>query len=77
MTEALCVHVSDMRAALSARRGSWAVLETYDKPTRASGVANALAKRAKNGDSRLLHLEFAGRKMLDGGSKLYVRLAPA
>lgn len=63
-----------MRAALAARRGSWAVLETFDKPAKASSYANALTKRAGNGDTRLTNLEFAGRKMLDtGGSKLYVR----
>lgn len=69
--------IGEMRAALSSRRGSWAVLDTYDKPAEASARANALAKRRDKGDTRVIGCEFAGRKQLDGGSKLYVRLAPA
>lgn len=69
--------IAEMRAALASRRGFWAVLETFDKPNEASARGNALQKRREKGDSRLTGLEFAGRKMLDGGSKLYVRQAPA
>lgn len=73
----LCELIAGMRAALASRRGSWAVLDVCDKPTSASTRANALNKRQKSGDSRLIGLEFAARKMLDGGSKLYVRCAAA
>lgn len=78
-TETLCEQITEMRSALTTRRGSWAVLETCEKPNEASSRANALNKRReKRGDSRLVGLEFAGRRMLDtGGSKLYVRAAPA
>lgn len=62
-----------MRAALMMRRGSWAILDTYEKAGTASSRANTLTKRRREGDSRLVGLEFAGRKILDGGSKLYVR----
>ena len=66
-----------MRSALATRRGSWAVLATYETPNKASSVANGLAKVRERGDSRMLHVELAGRRMLDGGSKLYVRLGVA
>lgn len=65
-----------MRSALSSRRGQWAVLETFDKPNGASVCANSLSKRRGLGDSSLVSIEFAGRKMLEGGSKLYIRFAP-
>lgn len=73
-TETLCEQIGEMRAALASKRGSWAVLEACEKPNGASMRAATLGKKRDKGDSRLLHLEFAGRRMLDtGGSKLYVR----
>jgi hypothetical protein len=72
----LSAQIGEMRAALSTRRGYWAVLETFDKPSTASAQANALGRRRARGESTLTGVEFAGRKMLDGGSKLYVRFAP-
>jgi hypothetical protein len=74
MGEKLATQIGEMRAALTARRGNWAVLDTFEKDTQASAFANQLSKRRnERDDSRLLGIEFAGRKMLDGGSKLYVR----
>jgi hypothetical protein len=72
--EALCEQVGHMRAALTSRRGAWAVLDIFDAPSRASSVAAALSKRRDvSNDSRLAGLEFAGRRAPDGKSKLYVR----
>lgn len=70
-----CAQIGEMRSALATRRGQWAVLDTFEKPAQASAAANALAKRRDtSNDSRLAGIEVAGRKMLDGGSKLYVRM---
>lgn len=77
-TEELCVQIGEMRAALSSRRGKWAVIDTCEKHNAASTRANALNRKRDRGDSRLLGIEFAGRRDLEtGGSKLYVRAAPA
>lgn len=54
------------------------MIDATDKPKGGSTRAHALNKKRDNGDSRLLGLEFAGRRDLEtGGSKLYVRAAPA
>lgn len=74
--EGFMVTIGEMRHALSTRRGQWAVVDVMPKPGSASSIANQLGKKRTAGDGRLAGLEFAGRKMLDGGSKLYVRHAP-
>lgn len=66
-----------MVPALRTRLEDWAVLDQYEGPTTASYRAGVLRKAFAESDTIEARLQFRAIKLLEGGSKLYVRLRAA
>lgn len=69
--------VKRMVPALREGVGKWAVLDTFDGPTTAGYRAGKLKKLFAESETIEQRLQFRAIRLLEGGSKLYVRLRAA